>query len=406
MARRRRSRTNTAERGENAIVTSDDDESDSSNSSNDNGNEESTENKQPSPSRKRRRRSARAKNSSIAELAKELVTNKKKAVFITGAGLSVASGIRPFRGKSHLKSEALWTQHIWTNATRETFRKDPLGWYNDFWLPCLSLPQNVQPNAGHKAVHWLLDQTTSGGAEALKIKMITQNVDGLLPPNRNHTIEAHGRLGLYKCIPDEDSDTDSESDEDDDRLVHLGHRRKESKRKIAHKRGKRSCKNRSHYCPYQHEQSVTVVQIEPQEIQGNLKQGKGPLSEAPKCPHCSNILAPQALLFDEGYHSHDFYEFRKMEEWLADAEVIVFIGTSFAVRLPEVTLEHARARKIPVYNFNAYDLLKPTSILDAYNIKGRAEETLPLLVQEVAELQRNSNVRRSSNRIRQREICA
>ena len=341
-----RRRTN-RERGEN-----DDGSPDENNEMNiniENNSEEISKNDEnkPSPSRKRRRRSARG-NSSINALAKEIVTNRKKIVLITGAGLSVASGIRPFRGKSNLKSEALWTQHIWQNATRETFRKDPLNWYNDFWLPCLSLPKNVAPNAGHKAVHWLLDQSTSGGAEGLRIKMITQNVDGLLPPNPSHTIEAHGRLGLYKCIPDEDSDTDSESDEDNDRLVHLGHRRKWSKRKIVHKRGKRSCKRKSQYCPYQYEKSVSIDQIEPPGIQSNLKQGKGPLSEAPKCPYCSNILAPQALLFDEGYHSHDFYEFQKMEEWLAEAEVIVFIGTSFAVRLPEVTLEHARARKIPV----------------------------------------------------------
>lgn len=177
--------------------------------------------------------------------------------------------------------------------------------------------------------------------------MITQNVDGLLPPNPLHTIEAHGRLGLYKCIPDEDSDTDSESDDDDDRLVHLGHRRKWRR----HKEGKsrrRACNRRVQHCPYQNEKSVSIDQIEPSVIQANLRRGKGPLSEAPKCPHCQNTLAPQALLFDEGYHSHDFYEFQKMEEWLAEAEVIVFVGTSFAVRLPEVTLEHARAMKIPV----------------------------------------------------------
>ena len=65
--------------------------------------------------RQRRRRSSRG-NSCITELAKEIV-NKKRVVFITGAGLSVASGIRPFRGKSNHQSEALWTQHIWTTAT-------------------------------------------------------------------------------------------------------------------------------------------------------------------------------------------------------------------------------------------------------------------------------------------------
>ena len=93
---------------------------------------------------------------------------------------------------------------------------------------------------------------------------------------------------------------------------------------------------------------MTIDRIKPCEIQENLRTGKAPLQMAPRCPHCDKILAPQALLFDENYHSHDFYEFQKMEEWLAEAEVIVFVGTSFAVRLPEVTLEHARAMKIPV----------------------------------------------------------
>ena len=318
-----------------------------------------------SPRKQQRRRSSRG-NSSLVELAKEIVTNRKRVVFITGAGISVASGIRPFRGKSNHHNQALWAQHIWTTATRETFRKDPLEWYNDFWLPCLSLPPSVQPNAAHRAVCWLLEQSTSGGAEALRIRMITQNVDGLIPPNPLHTIEAHGRLGLYKCIPDEDSDTDSESDDDDDRLVHLGHRRKWRRRRmLRNKEDNNRCDrslrrerrhsssnvaSSSHFqqCPYQHEKSVSIDHIEPPSIHSNLREGKGPLSEAPKCPHCKNTLAPQALLFDEGYHSHDFYEFHKMEAWLAEAEVIVFVGTSFAVRLPEVTLEHARAKGIPV----------------------------------------------------------
>ncbi|VEU39680.1 unnamed protein product [Pseudo-nitzschia multistriata] len=180
--------------------------------------------------KQKRRRSSRG-HSCLAKLAEEIVTNRKRVVLITGAGMSVASGIRPFRGKSNHHNEALWTQHIWTTATRETFRKDPLEWYNRFWLPFSSLPPSVQPNAAHRAVQWLLDQSSTGGSESLNIKMITQNVDGMLPPNPIHTIEAHGRLGLYKCIPDVDSDTDSESDDDDGRSVHLGHRRKWKRRR-------------------------------------------------------------------------------------------------------------------------------------------------------------------------------
>ena len=99
------------------------------------------------------------------------------------------------------------------------------------------------------------------------------------------------------------------------------------------------------------------------------------------------ILAPQALLFDEGYHSHDYYEFQKMEEWLSQAQVIVFIGTSFNVRLPEIALEHARAESIPVYNFNTQDHLDSTARLDATNVIGPAEETLPRLWQVCLELE-------------------
>ena len=74
----------------------------------------------------RRRRSSRG-NSSLSELAKEICLYRKKVLFITGAGISVASGVRPFRGSS-----GVWTQHIWSTATREAFRKDPLEWYNEF----------------------------------------------------------------------------------------------------------------------------------------------------------------------------------------------------------------------------------------------------------------------------------
>ena len=337
--------------------------------------------------RHRRRRSSRG-HSCLAELARDIVEHCKRVVFITGAGVSVASGVRPFRGQS-----GVWTEHIYTQSTREAFRRDPLAWYNTFWLPCLcDLPSPCQPNPAHHAIQCLLQRYP------YHLRMITQNVDGLFAKactgtlgaspslsasgfssNQNSTIEAHGRLGLFKCIPEEDSesDTDSDTDDEDERPVHLGHRRKWRE------------STRSNKCMYRQKQSLTADQIEPPHIRQSLKEGKGPLSDPPSCPCCGNIVAPQALLFDEGYHSHDYYEFQKMEEWLAEAEVIVFVGTSFAVRLPEATLDHARSTGIPVYNFNTIDMLEPSSSLNASNIRGKAEVTLPLLLEEVDELQNN-----------------
>jgi NAD-dependent SIR2 family protein deacetylase len=297
------------------------------------------------------------------ELAKDICLFRKRVVFITGAGVSVASGVRPFRGES-----GVWTSTIWTNATRDAFRKDPLKWYNEFWLPNLSLPKNAKPNAAHLALHAILKRYPE------TLNLITQNVDGLHPPCQR-LVEAHGRLGLYKCIPEQDSDTDSESDDDDQRDVHLGHRRK---RRLAMTK---------QVCPYQQQQSLSVDDVEPIGVRNTLKVGRGRLSVPPQCPYCSNAVAPQALLFDEGYHSHDFYQFQRMEEWLANAEVIVFVGTSFAVRLPEIALEHARAKHIPVYNFNTQDMLEATSRLDATNVKGPSEELLPRLLLEIQELE-------------------
>lgn len=115
------------------------------------------------PSRKRR--SGRG-SSSLWELAR-FIKEGKQIVFITGAGLSVASGVRAFRttndssskkyssdsawknnpasrsgsthGKKKLKSESkkglveeqplgIWNSTLWTNAKREAFRKDPMAW--------------------------------------------------------------------------------------------------------------------------------------------------------------------------------------------------------------------------------------------------------------------------------------
>ena len=310
-----------------------------------------------------RRRSARG-SSCMNELAKDICLFRKRVLFITGAGVSVASGVRPFRGDS-----GVWTSAIWTNATRDAFRKDPLKWYNEFWLPNLSLPKNATPNAAHLALDGILRRYPE------TLHLITQNVDGLHPPCKGRLVEAHGRMGLYKCIPEEDSDTDSESDDDDGRDVHLGHRRK---RRLAMKK---------QACPYQQLESLSVDDVEPIGVRKMLKRGRGHLSAPPQCPHCSNAVAPQALLFDEGYHSHDFYQFQRMEEWLANAEVVVFVGTSFAVRLPEIALEHARTKQIPVYNFNTQDMLEAGKRLDVTNVKGPSEVLLPRLLQEIQELE-------------------
>jgi NAD-dependent deacetylase len=372
---------------------------------------------------KRRRRSGRGSSVSIEQLA-DLIVSGKNVVIITGAGLSVASGVRPFRTSSAaagdhdkknggttkvnptLPREGLWNDVIWTTATREAFRKDPISWYNDFWMPhfmqagCTITTAagtryyKPKPNAGHYALKELLEYSNC--------KEITQNIDALQPPQAG-LIEVHGRLNLYKCCPDSDDSSESDNDGDDkdndaidsdedgddsQRRVHLGHRAKSRERRQQH--------GNPDTCPYQFLESLTPCQIEPASARDvlNTNDNVAPnenvkLTEAPTCPACGNPVMPQALLFDEGYHSHSFYQFERAEEWLSRADCLVFLGTSFAVRLTSVALDHAREYSLPVYNFNLADaLLPPTARLSVSNIVGPASETLPALVEACREQQK------------------
>lgn len=325
------------------------------------------------------------------------------------------------------------------------------------------------------------------------VRIITQNVDGLHLRTKCHwdyktnLIEAHGHVGLYKCIPMEDSDTDSDSDDDNDRLVKLGSLRKY--RTLLTKRRNSCCKRvscgacglardqcqcdsvvcRSHddrycnappqsilvpkndtpsslschhhnnggcnrkvpICMYEMEQSIPANKLEPCETRDILSSTRPsrdtkpientmlPISSSrpaahqqvalsklllakrslptttfapltipasPKCPSCHRPCPPQALLFDEGYHSHSHYQFIQMESWIANADILVFVGTSFSVTITNVALRHAMERNIPVYNFNLLERLNSTVRLNVENIMGDASETLMELLNVTKEV--------------------
>jgi len=353
----------------------------------------------------RLRRRTRGADAALRELAGHIVQSKKNVVIITGAGLSVASGIRPFRSNpnsedllpagttnsNHVLQEGLWNDVVWTMATRETFRKDPVKFYNQFWIPHFVLEASHKPNAGHHALQALLENFSN-------IKQITQNIDGLQKPRQQQQlIEVHGRAGLFKCCPDSDSDSSDESDNEDDRPVQLGHRRKSQWKRERLQNQQPNSKNNKTLCPYQYLESLTPDQLILRDGTSNMElvhatSLKAPLSTAPCCPVCGNKAMPQALLFDEGYHSHSFYQFETVEDWLLEADVVVFVGTSLgAVRLTQLALEHARENQLPVYNFNLFDVLTSTSRLNVSNIVGNASETLPKLVEVCRRLQEEAN---------------
>jgi NAD-dependent deacetylase len=392
-----------------------------------------THSKQQLPSRPSiRRSSSRCTDAALHELASYIVNNstgssKKNIVIITGAGLSVASGIRPFRSNPlkagsvvtsapsstkqrkqvHVLQEGLWDHVIWKTATRAAFRKDPSKWYREFWIPHFRGQgdgnNNYKPNLGHRAIQDLL-------CEFQNVKQITQNIDGLQQPGssckQKQFIEVHGRAGLFKCCPESDSDSDESDDDDDDRPVVLGHRGKSARHRTQYQN------NPTSTCPYRYLESLTADQV----VHSHRRLDPVTLSESssscssdadaeavdkeaancrpwpseqtiPCCPACGNVVMPQALLFDEGYHSHAFYNFETVEDWLGAADVLVFVGTSFAVSLTVTALQHARDAQLPVFNFNLqHDVLASTARLNVSNIVGPATETLPRLVDACRQL--------------------
>ncbi|XVH31232.1 Sir2 family NAD-dependent protein deacetylase [Haloferacaceae archaeon DSL9] len=113
-----------------------------------------------------------------------------RAVALTGAGLSTASGIPSFRGE-----DGIWgTEFDPESFHVSRFESDPEG----FWADRLRLhermfPDRVEPNAAHDALARL---TNDGVLDAV----ITQNTDGLhAAAGTDAVIELHGNARRVVC---------------------------------------------------------------------------------------------------------------------------------------------------------------------------------------------------------------
>jgi NAD-dependent deacetylase len=252
-------------------------------------------------------------NNDDAQRALTALQNGRRVVWLTGAGLSVASGLSPYR-KSR---DAVWENFITDWGTIEKFREDPAVWYREFWWKAhgalLEQAAQVRPNAGHDAITRFLRRFDHHS-------VITQNIDGLhivAGAPRERTIEIHGR-----------HDT--------------------------------SC------CANVHCERTQVPLI------GLRFATNEPL---PTCAACGTIVRPLVLLFDEYYESHPLYRAREARQWLAAADVVVFVGTSFSVGITAMALQAARYNEATLINVN----LDPIDELGFLNVIGPSEQTLPAL---------------------------
>lgn len=130
--------------------------------------------------------------------AAEMIARSGYAVAMTGAGMSVESGIPPFRG-----ADGLWTRYGTPPMDAYSrFRADPQGYWHremnreidEHILELRSALAAANPHAGH---HALAGMVRDG---ALK-SVITQNIDGLDErAGITELIEIHGNRSRSRCI--------------------------------------------------------------------------------------------------------------------------------------------------------------------------------------------------------------
>jgi len=220
----------------------------------------------------------------------DALCNGRNVVWLTGAGLSVASGLAPYRKSK----DAIWANFILDWGTIEKFYDDPDVWYREFWWKghgaLHDRAATLRPNAGHDAITRFLRRFDGH-------RVITQNIDRLhlasgAPAER--TIEIHGRYDTFCCADGQ--------------------------------------------CPRRGE-ALTGI-------------GLTTSSPLPVCAACQTVLRPVVLLFDEFYDSHPLYRSREATRWLNDADVLVCVGTSFSVGITEMALQAARDTGATLINVN------------------------------------------------------
>ncbi len=122
--------------------------------------------------------------------AVERLRTARRAVALTGAGISIASGIPPFRGKG-----GLWERYDPMEiASIEALLADPGRVWKVLVKDLKAVVERARPNAGHLGLARL---------EALGIleTVITQNIDGLHQKAGNtDVIEFHGTFAWQRCM--------------------------------------------------------------------------------------------------------------------------------------------------------------------------------------------------------------
>lgn len=218
----------------------------------------------------------------------------KRMVVLTGAGVSVSSGIPTYRGSDGtwtMGSENYTPQEIATKRMYSKRTKECWDYFSDRFVMC----RNAKPNASHLAI---VELEKLFRERDQCFTLVSQNIDNLhrrAGSSDGVLCEIHGNLTYVRCT---NNDCTGPNLIERDTRTH-------------HKRGERT----------------------------------------PACPTCSSPLRPHVLFFDESYCER-LYKSATVQAAVAKCDLLVVVGTMCTTSLPNRIVAVCGRRGVPVIDIN------------------------------------------------------
>jgi NAD-dependent deacetylase len=256
----------------------------------------------------------------------ELIEDLRAAeqiVFVTGAGMGLASGLATFRGT---EPGAIWARDVQELGTWRYFQQDPVGSWR-WYLSRFGGIDEAAPNAGHLAVA-ALERWQVGRGRGFQV--ITQNIDTLhRKAGTRALIEVHGRADQVRCA--------------------------------------------DHGCRY----GAPSGMIPRVKVDFASFQASPSAATLPRCPACGELIRAHVLWFDETYDSHDGYGFEAALGAMRVADLLVFVGTSYSVGITSIALRARCAQ----WAIDPSQAKQPRGVR---HLQAAQDEALPALVAALA----------------------
>lgn len=249
-------------------------------------------------------------------------------VVITGAGISLASGIPTFRGSD---KDAIWNKDVTELGTYRFFRQNPV----ESWLwshRVFGGLKDAKPNPAHQALAAIERHHTAHGGQFL---LITQNIDTLHEEaGSREVVKVHGSADRYRCASP------------------LG-------------------------CVYgAPDGSIPAAEVDFAPFFADPK-----IEKLPRCKVCGDLLRRHVLWFDEFYQEHADYQWDRVQDAAQRMDALVFVGTSFSVGVTDMFLQAALFSRLPVFSIDPSGF-RPHYRLEV--IQEKAEELLPAVADRLA----------------------